>query len=843
MASTGFKLPAARLLSRTPYLVRDFAIVAVVVALTAFSAYQSRLHYQQQARMSADNLSQVLGDHIGSAIEKIDLVLRSVVRDVVQQQARGTIDPHDLELALAQQQQLLIDARELMIADASGIFRYGTDVPPGFRIDISDLDYFKGLRDDPTRELVISGPYQSRVGRQWVMVFARRMTHPDGSFAGIVSAAISADHFRELLSSLNLGAHGTAILRTGDLGTVARFPRLGRTEAVGSKLVPSGLREGLAANPDYGIFRARGPADEVERTIAYRKLPGFPFYVMVGLATQDYLAPWRDEALQLAGIAGAFIVIALWLSRTARQATLRQQATSRLLEEAVDSVAVGFAIFDPQDRLVICNGAVRDFSPCLDGALVPGARFPDILRGLAVQGRFPEALEDMQGWLQERLRCHRAADGRPAEIKLQDGRQIMLTEHRTPGGHVVINGIDITELSQYRRHLEGLVDTRTAELKAALDQSRILVELSPTALAMLDRDLRYLATSRRWLEAYGDGWDSLAGRQMYEVHPDFPESWKAVHRAALAGVADSRDEDLWIGADGGRHWLRWAVHPWIDASGRVGGIIVSTEDITDRKEAERALAEEREARQAILERQVAERTAQLQTTNTQLEGFLYAASHDLRGALGRISNFSTLLERNYRDRLEGDGILFLNFIRENALRVTKLVDDLLSHARIDQQATRLQPIDLPAAIGAALAEQAEDIEAAAAAVRVEVPAARVLADPYGLGQVLHNLLENALKYTAQTPDPAIEIGGEASGGRFRLWVRDNGIGFDMDYHDKIFEIFRRLHTYTEYAGSGVGLALVKRAMERMGGAVWAESEPGRGATFYLEFAMADAAEG
>ncbi|HZX31531.1 MAG TPA: ATP-binding protein [Rhodocyclaceae bacterium] len=254
--------------------------------------------------------------------------------------------------------------------------------------------------------------------------------------------------------------------------------------------------------------------------------------------------------------------------------------------------------------------------------------------------------------------------------------------------------------------------------------------------------------------------------------------------------------------------------------------------------AEQALAQEREARHQLLEQQVAERTAALRTANHKLESFLYAASHDLKGPLGRISNFSSLLERYYRPRLEGDGLRFLDFIHSNAIRLNNLVDDLLTHARVDQQEYRLVPVDILAAVQAALQKRQEDIRERGAVIRLELPADRILADAYGLSQVLANLIENALKYSAESSDPIIEIGGERVGERFRLWVRDNGIGFDMEYQEKIFELFRRLHTYVEYAGSGVGLALVKRAMEQMGGRVWAESEPGQGATFYLDFAAA-----
>lgn len=238
---------------------------------------------------------------------------------------------------------------------------------------------------------------------------------------------------------------------------------------------------------------------------------------------------------------------------------------------------------------------------------------------------------------------------------------------------------------------------------------------------------------------------------------------------------------------------------------------------------------------STLENRIEERTTQLEASNKQLQAFTYAASHDLKAPLARIGSFSTLLERNYRDRLDGDALLFLDFIRSNTVRMASLIEDMLAHAQIEQQASNLQSLDIGAAIRTIVSERQSEIQESGTEVRLALPELEVRADPMALGQVLRNLVDNALKYSARSRPPVVEIGGEAIDGKCRLWVRDNGVGFDMAQHDRIFEIFRRLHSYEEFPGSGVGLALVKRAMERMDGRVWAESDgPGTGATFYLE---------
>jgi light-regulated signal transduction histidine kinase (bacteriophytochrome) len=269
------------------------------------------------------------------------------------------------------------------------------------------------------------------------------------------------------------------------------------------------------------------------------------------------------------------------------------------------------------------------------------------------------------------------------------------------------------------------------------------------------------------------------------------------------------------------------VHAFSPGQGRFAVIF---RDITDRKQAEK----ERELLTADLERRVEERTSELKAANQELENFTFATSHDLKGPLGRINSFATLLERNYRDRLEGDGLVFLELIRQNAMRLTQLVDDLLNYSRISQQRLDLQAIDVAKAVQAIVQDKAGDLQGSKAEIQIDLPQMTVLADPLAFQQALGNLVENALKYSSQAAQPHIEISGAVVGNRVQIRVIDNGIGFDMKYHDRIFEIFKRLHTQSEYTGSGVGLALVKRAVERMGGRIWAESAPGQGASFFLE---------
>lgn len=339
-------------------------------------------------------------------------------------------------------------------------------------------------------------------------------------------------------------------------------------------------------------------------------------------------------------------------------------------------------------------------------------------------------------------------------------------------------------------------------------------------------DILHLMANPAYERHTGRKVEEVIGKTVRELYPDVDPYWiEAYGKVALTG------EPARIEGKFGPLGRWFEVRVYQTEPGRFALLFY---DITERKQVE----DELKALTATLERRVAERTAELTAVNKELEGFTFATSHDLRGPLGRINSFSALLEKQYRDRLEGSGLIYLDFIRQNATRLVLLVDDLLSHARVAQLNLELQGIDIGHAAAAIVQEKAADIQESGAEVRVSLPSAQVLADPSAFSQALSNLVENALKYSSRVAAPRVEIGGEPRGDHFRLWVRDNGIGFNMEYHDKIFDMFQRLHTYNDYPGSGVGLALVKRAVERMGGKVWAESQPGQGSTFFLELKSA-----
>jgi signal transduction histidine kinase len=274
--------------------------------------------------------------------------------------------------------------------------------------------------------------------------------------------------------------------------------------------------------------------------------------------------------------------------------------------------------------------------------------------------------------------------------------------------------------------------------------------------------------------------------------------------------------------------------PTRDASGVIDGVMSIIEEVSDRVRAEAEI----QALNTTLEQRVAERTASLEAALGELESFTNTVAHDLKAPLRGIDGYSRLLREEVADRLTGDDRDLLDRIIGNAEQMQRLIDDLLAYARLERRAPRLRAVDLTPAVAAVRQQLQGEIDRCGAEITLTLPPLMVHADADDLTMVLQQLLDNALKFSCAATPPRIEIGGRTEAQRGILWIRDNGIGFDPRYHDRIFGIFERLERAEAYPGTGIGLALVHKALQRMDGRVWAESAPGAGAVFYVELPSA-----
>jgi signal transduction histidine kinase len=237
---------------------------------------------------------------------------------------------------------------------------------------------------------------------------------------------------------------------------------------------------------------------------------------------------------------------------------------------------------------------------------------------------------------------------------------------------------------------------------------------------------------------------------------------------------------------------------------------------------------------AELEDRIAARTAALNSKSRELETFAYSVAHDLKAPLRGIDGYSRLLLEDHMADLNDEGRSFLQTIQSSTREMSQLIDDLLEYSRLERREFKTDRLELGPFITSVVEQKKREVTEHDIDFVVSVNGGSILADANGLIQSLRNYLDNAIKFTRQVPQPCIEVGSKETTESYLVWVHDNGVGFDMKYHDRIFDIFQRLNPGEQYPGTGVGLAIVRKAMERMGGRAWAESEPGRGATFYLE---------
>lgn len=422
-----------------------------------------------------------------------------------------------------------------------------------------------------------------------------------------------------------------------------------------------------------------------------------------------------------------------------------------------------------------------------------------------------------------------ASEG-PSEyrVRTRSGEQkhVESATFRIPGDrgeHIfVCMDVDVTA----RRHAEQAVEKERTHLQT-------LFASLPDMVWLKSRDGVFLSCNRMFERLVGLQEAELLGKTDYDLFPRDTADYFRAHdeRAIRAGCRSTNEEWVTLADTGERLLLQTIKTPMRNAAGDLIGVLGIARDITELRGMQDSLSQLNQE----LEQRVADRTQALSEAIRELESFSYAVSHDLKAPLRGIDGYSKILLEDYGDALDATAQRFLNNIRNGAGQMHALIEDLLAYSRMERRSIEASRVDLGEVMRGLLARRADEIANASARIVGNVPSIVVRADRQGVEMVLRNLLDNALKFSRDARPPIITLEAKVEQGRVLLSIRDNGIGFDMKYHERIFEIFQRLHRSEDFAGTGVGLALVRKAMQRMGGRVWADSEPGEGACFHLEF--------
>lgn len=363
--------------------------------------------------------------------------------------------------------------------------------------------------------------------------------------------------------------------------------------------------------------------------------------------------------------------------------------------------------------------------------------------------------------------------------------------------------------------LQSVLDSMAEGLVAADEQGKFLI-WNPAAVKILGLGSTNLPTEE---------WSAHYSVYREDTITPYPSDELPLVRAIRGEASSAQMFVRNPKVDGGK-WIEVSGGPLKDKNGALRGGVVAIRDITQRK------ADEREIRKLNeeLEGRVAQRTAQLETANRELEAFTYSVSHDLRAPLRHIGGFSRILIEDFGAAMEPEAKHHLQRIQEGTQRMGLLVDGLLNLARVGRHALKLQDSGLNSMVDEVILLLQPEAEGRAVTWEIaKLDSAKC--DPILIKQVFQNLIANALKFTRPRERAVIEISQRQEHGQNVFFVRDNGVGFNMKYNDKLFGVFQRLHRAEDFEGTGIGLATVQRVIHKHGGRVWAEAELDKGATF------------
>lgn len=368
-------------------------------------------------------------------------------------------------------------------------------------------------------------------------------------------------------------------------------------------------------------------------------------------------------------------------------------------------------------------------------------------------------------------------------------------------------------------------DLAEAEMRSASQYARSLIETSLDPLVTISAEGKITDVNEATVQVTGVPRQQLIASD-FSAYFTEPEQARAGYQQVFAkGLV--KDYPLTL-----RHVSGTLTEVLYNASiyrneeGEVAGVFAAARDITERKRAEDELARHRDH----LEELVRARTDELEAVNHDLEGFAYSVSHDLRGPLRAIDGFSRQVLKHCVDQVDADGQRYLNLVRENTRKMSQLIDDILAFSRMGRLGINVAEVDMEALVRAAIEELTPALLGHEPVIDI-TPLPPCQGDVSMLRQVWVNLLGNALKFTRPKAAPRVEVTAYIEDAEAVYCVKDNGVGFDMQYADKLFGVFQRLHGIEEFEGTGIGLAIVKRIITRLGGRVWAQGQVDQGATF------------
>jgi len=775
-------------------------VVPCLAALTVWQAVGTYRKEVADAEYLVQALARVSEEHITGILRGIDQLLSEMA------EAAPGGRPDDPQRALAMlgnRMKLIPEIRSAVFIDGEGIMAAGT-LPGMVGTDVHDRDYFRELAGDPARSVFISAPLQSRVVAAQSIVVARPV-RDGGRLAGVVAVSLDPRIFEDELRSILPRDGGRATLIRDDGIILARLPD---SATWSGKSVAQGEVFSRLAGGRVGTIVGRSITDGGERVVAYRQFEHHPLVVAVGMSLAEALAPWRRDTILQGGATLLLALVTLGLAMISD----RRLAERQRMQQAL-------AASEARYRMLTEHSPVGVFQSDADGTCLyvnerwlelAGRRRDEMVGGKWCDVVHPEDREAVgavwrshvrgEGEFLAEMRLVRG-DG---SIRWVRGHAAALSDEAGPSGGLVGTIEDITAAKEAERRL------RLSEEKFAK-----AFRASPDAMALsAARDGRYIELNDAFSAMLGYARDEFTGRTALELGV-----WADPEDRVRLVAAVRRDGQV---ADFETRLRR--------KDGKAFDVLISVQEVViDDLDCllficrDVSFAKEMEVRTKDL-------VARLDASNKELEQFAYVTSHDLQEPLRMIAGYAQLIERRYRGRLDSDADEFIAFLVDGAKRMQAMIHDLLEYSRVERLGGQFTAFpmggvldDVRSNLGAALAEAGGNLEVG--------PMPVVTADRTQMLRLFQNLIGNALKYRSPERQPRVAVSAEPGPQGWVFSVADNGIGIDPAYFDRIFLVFQRLHTRDHYEGTGIGLAICKKIVERHGGHIWVESNPDKGCTF------------
>jgi PAS domain S-box-containing protein len=847
-------------------LAATAALSALVLLVVAYGAWRGHAEDIATGQHDALNLARIIAAHAAQGIQAIDLNL-ATTEHVFRKMPTGLpATPAQIDWLLQGRLLLNPNVRTLYIIDRNGIGTHNTHDSGAFLgSDHAGRDYFRWHRDHPSAAVHISAPQLSRIRGTSFIPVSRRLTAPDGQFDGVIVAALEPKFFQDFYTSVDLGAHGSVAIFRRDGTLLARGPHI--ESLVGTSFASIPLFSTHLKTAEQGSYRQTAFTDGVDRTFGYATVPGTDLVVTAGFGEEDVLASWRHESATALGGA-AIVVVALFLLTWILLRELRRRDTlteTLAREEAryrrlLSTANEGILKIDTQRRTVLVNAKACSLLGYTEEEIIGRDPFELVVEEDRPLGqKMIQMRQQEQVALQYELRFRRK-DG--STLWTITSASSIFDEAGTYIGALAML-TDITERARAERNL--LRNFKHVEALRALDQAILTAhsreEFAALGLARLrelfsywggavmvfdfvKNDVEVLAVNRREDSAYDPGnhftLEEYGARDLEVLRQGADLFVPRADPANLPSLLAKLYEQ------GMRSYVRIPLLAEGELIGALNlpcdseGAYTNEQVVIARTVADQLAIGLRQstlrgqvAQQAAnLEKRVAERTAQLEMVNQELESFSYSVSHDLRAPVRHITGFAgMLLEEN--TALDEGAKGMIGRIQQAAARMNALIDDLLTLSKTSSQPLNRSWLDLGALVQEVIDELLLTVHHAPIDWRIE-RLASVCGDPTLVRAVLQNLIGNAVKYGAKREHLRIEVGMQAgASGEAVVFVRDNGAGFDMRHAEKLFKAFSRLHSAREFEGTGIGLATVQRIIHRHGGRIWAEAAVGEGATFYF----------